>query len=254
MFIERVSISKEGEVLKLTPHLRGEWCDCFVPDTMSFKLRMIPNGGNVHFRPYEIPIQIGIKHPTAWVSRCLWVIVLISGLLVLIMYLWLLMRKNRFKKNAMITATYYDYYGNKREGESTYLRKGGFGAWLARWFLPGDERNTLSFDKPSTTLRFVAAESHDTVNLPKEDNIDPNTMRISGYNPQKDQHPKDPVKLGDRGKVNVLNTDGTDEGYLIFTSGDAADGTFLRMILSILILVSVVAIISLVSLMIRGAL
>ena len=254
MFIERVSISKDGDVLKLTPHLKGEWCDCFVPDTMTFQLRMIPNGGNIHDRPYEIPIQIGINHPTAWASRCLWVLVLIGSLLLLILYLWLLMRKNRFKKNAIITATYYDYYGNKREGESPNLRKEGFGAWFVRWFLPGDERNTLSFDKPATTLRFVAAESNDVVNIPKEGNIDSEVIRISGYNPQKDPRPKDPVKLGDRGRINVLNTDGSEDGYLIFTSGDAIDGTFFRMVLGILILVAVLIIITLIVLIIRGVL
>ena len=254
LLIERVDIKKDGNVVKLTPISKGEWCDCFVPDSLEIHLRLIPNNGNMHAKPYEIPIQIGIIHPTVWVQRCLWVFVLIGVLLLLILYLLLLMHKNRFKKDAVITPTYLDYYGNKRDAGSIDLRKDGFGAWFSRWLLPWDERNTLNFDKPTTSLQFVASESYDIVNIPKEGNINPETMEIKGYDPNKDRQPKEPVKLRNKGKITVFKTDGTEEGFLIFTSGDAVDGTIFRLILGLLILASTIAIVTLIVLMIRGVL
>ena len=254
LFVERVIINKDGNNLILTPQLKGEWCDCLIPDTMTFRLKMTPNRSDLNIKPYEIPIQIGITHPDTWIKRCLWALILIGVLLLLILYLMLLMHKKRFKKNAMVTPTYYDYYGNKREAGSLDLRKKGFGPWFSRWFLPSDERNTLSFDKPTTSLLFVAAESFDTVKIPKEGNIDPATMEIKGYNPNKDQRPKEPVRLGNRGKINVLDNNGSEEGFLTFTSGNAVDGIIFRIILSILIVAAATAIVTLLFLMTRSAL
>ena len=251
LFIERVDINKEGNVLKLTPILKGEWCDCFVPDSMTFSLRMIPNNDNIHVKPYEIPIQIGIIHPT-WVQRCLWVFILIGVLLLFILYLSLLMHKNRFKKHATIQPTYLDYYGNKRDAGSMDLRKEGFGAWFSRWLLPGDERSTLNFDKPTTNLQFIASESYDIIHIPKDGNINPETMEIKGYDPNKDRQPKEPVKLRNKGRITVYNTNGTEEGFLIFTSGDASDGTTYRIIIGLLILASAITIVTLIVLMVKG--
>ena len=174
------------------------------------------------------------------------------ALLLLFFYLRALQRKRRFKKNALIKPVYYDYYDNQIEAGNSYLRKDGFGAWFARWFLPGNERNTLSFDKPTTSLRFVASDSYDVVNIPKEGNIDPTTIRISGYDPKRDQQPKEPVKLGNQGKIHVKKDDGNDDGYLIFNSGNANDGTIYRVVIGILTATTVIAFLFLLYLFIRS--
>jgi hypothetical protein len=56
--------------------------------------------------------------------------------------------------------TYFDHYGNRREVGELYLRK--------------DSRHE------------TRANSQDVVNIPK-DNIDSTRMRISGYDPKRDQ-------------------------------------------------------------------
>ena len=238
---------KEDSIIVLELHPKGEWCECLFPESLNIKIVSTPKkeafdeyGKN--YQQTVFPINLTVVKESSWLSRCLWIILTIIGLLLFLLYLWALQRKRRFKKNAMLKATYYDYYGNKREGESTHLRKEGFGAWFARWFLPGDEHNTLSFDKPSTSLKFVAANSNDMVNIPKEGNINPETMHIAGYYPQKDQEPDAPVKLGNQGKIKVLNSDGTDEGYLTFDSGEATDGTGYRIFIGLLMVVTVAAI------------
>ena len=242
-------------VLEVRP--RGEWCECFFPESLNIKMISTPKSGATEeygklYRKTVYPLHIDVVKGRTWLSRCLWVIIALIVLLLFFIYLQTLMKKRRFKKNAMITPTYYDYYGNKRDAGSIYLRKDGFGAWFSRWFIPGDERSTLNFDKPTTSLRFVAADSYDMVNIPKDGNIDPSTMKISGYDPKRDQRPKEPVKLSNHGKINVKKSDGSDDGYLIFSSGDATDGAGYRIILSLLMVAAVIAFVFLAYLLIRS--
>lgn len=242
-----------GDSLSIVMHPRSEWCDCFVPSHIKFDVILVPkvDEGDGTGR-IVIPVTVPITRENAWAARCLWVLILICGLLLFNLYLLLLLRKNRFKKHARVSATYFDYYGNKREGESIDLRRKGFAAWFSRWLLPGDERTTLSFDKPTMSLCFVAADSVDAVNLPKDGNIDSETMRISGYDAKRDQQPKKPFLLGNQGKVKMLTADGTEEGWLVFESGEATDGAAYRLVLALLQVASLVAVATLVVLMVRG--
>ena len=242
-------------VLELRP--KGDWCECLFPESLDIKMISTPKEGafeeyGKNYHKTVFPLHVDIIKQRSWLSRCLWVIITMIALLLLFFYLRALQRKRRFKKNALIKPVYYDYYDNQIEAGNSYLRKDGFGAWFARWFLPGNERNTLSFDKPTTSLRFVASDSYDVVNIPKEGNIDPTTIRISGYDPKRDQQPKEPVKLGNQGKIHVKKDDGNDDGYLIFNSGNANDGTIYRVVIGILTAATVIAFLFLLYLFIRS--
>ena len=102
------------------------------------------------------------------------------------------------------------------------------------------------------SLCFVAADSVDAVNLPKDGNIDSETMRISGYDAKRDQQPKKPFLLGNQGKVKMLTADGTEEGWLVFESGEATDGAAYRLVLALLQVASLIAVVTFVVLMVRG--
>ena len=251
-YIERVDTVWKEDILKLTPKSIDGRCDCFLPDTVSFRVRMIPANGDIHATPYEIPVQLGVLHQTVWIGRCLWALITIGALLLLILYLILLRRKRRFKKDAMVIPTYFDYRGNRIEQGGYPLRKEGFPAWFSRWFLPWDERNTLSWTVPQASLRFVAADSEDMVRLPKEGNIDPDTVNISGYNPYKDPQPEEPVKLGDNSRINIRKPDGTPAGFLTFSAGSSRDGVGYRIFLFILILSAIILVLILMVMIIRG--
>lgn len=248
---------ENDSVVVLGIHPKGEWCECLFPKGINLKLISTPKreaydeyGKN--YQQTEFPIHLTVIKESSWLSRCLWVILTIIGLLLFLLYLHALQRKRRFKKNAAVTPSYYDYYGNKQEAGSIGLRKEGFGAWFGRWFLPGDERNILIFDKPDTSLQFIAAESQNMVNIPKENNINPELMSISGYNPKKDNKPKEPVKLTDRGRISISKPDGSDDGYLVFNCGNETDGAFYRIIISILMAASIIAFAGLIYLMLRS--
>ena len=224
-------------VLEVRP--KGEWCECLFPETLNIKMISTPKEEafeqlGKRYRQTVFPITLKVVKDRPWLSRCLWVLLTLIGLLLLFLYLLALQKKNRFKKEATVSATYFDYYGNKRESEAPNLRREGFAAWFSRWLIPGDERTTLSFDKPTISMRFIAADSVDSVLLPKDGNIDPETMRISGYDSKRDTQPKKPFRLSSQGKIRVLDADGNDEGYLVFTSGEATDGAAFRVIVALL--------------------
>jgi hypothetical protein len=254
LIVERVEVKQEGEKLVITPKLRENWCDCFTPDTLAFRIRMIPNNGDVHATPYEVPVKIGVRHKTVWIGRCMWALIVIGLLVLLLLYLRLLLRKRRFKKNAIIDITQYSRYGSTFNNGNRELRKSGFPAWFARWFLPGAERNTLSFYEPKEmAITFVASESSEVVEVPKS-SIDSKTMFISSYDPANDSDPKSPVRLTANEVITILKANGQREGYLKFIPGNERDGGGYRIFLRIIFLITVIAIIALTAFVIRGLL
>ncbi len=250
MHIENDSII----VLEVRP--KGEWCECLFPEKLNIKMVSTPKGGayeeyGKNYRQTVFPIQLTVVKESPWLSRCLWVIILLVALFLLFFYLKALLRKKRFKKSAMVTPTYYNYYGNKIEDQGgTMLRKEGFGAWFARWFLPFDEKNTLRWDMPMASIGFVAAESMEVVNIPK-DIITPE-MKIDGYNPKNDTAPKTPVKLGNGGKIRIKKSDGSEQGYLVFSCGEQTDGRVYRILIILMMTASCIGFFTLLYLLLRS--
>lgn len=253
LFIERVEFEKKDDKLIVTPVVYGDWCECFVPDTLTFRVRMIPNNGDVHAEPYEVPIKIGVLHQTVWIGRCLWALIVMGVLLVLFFYLRALLRKRRFKKNATIIPVYYNRYKEEvDDGSGQRLRKSGFKAWFARWFLPGIEKRALFFESPAVgMLKFRASETGEVVEVPKEA-IDFVTLEVDGYDPASDNAPSRPIRLGINGRIYVNKADGSRDGYLYYTPGNERDGTGFRLFLSVLMIADIVAVMALTTLIVLG--
>ena len=168
-------------------------------------------------------------------------------------YLRLLMKKRRFKKNAMLTPKYYSYYGDLIDDQGgRKLRKDGFGAWVARWFIPGDERITLSVDKPAVdNLTILASESRDVVRLLKS-SCDWETMELAGYDPETDMGKSKTVNMGDMDIIEVSLHNGAKEGELVFSSGSEDDGAGYRIFLGLLMGASMLAFLALAAMMLRS--
>ena len=253
-FISEVVVEKRGNTVELTPKLKGEWCDCFVPDTVTVWLRMVPNNGDISASPYESPIRIGVKHKAVWIGRCMWVLILMGALILFILYLLALLKKKRFKKDATVTPVYFNRYGEEiDDGAGQYLRRPGLLAWFSRWFLPGAERCGLSFSNPYCGFSFIASDSTEAVELPKK-SIDPERVDVDGYDPENDTAPTLPVRLGSEGRICIHQPNGKQEGYLYFRPGERNDGAGFRLALGILFITSVFAFAVLVFLLIRGLL
>lgn len=257
---EKPSVHVEDDtVVVINLHPKGEWCECLFPEKLDFNMVSTPKEEAFEeygksYRKTVFPMHVEVHKNRPWIERCLWVIVSIIGLLLLFFYVRALQKKNRFKKYASMKPVYFDYYGNKRDDlAGTDLRKRGFGAWFARWFLPWDERIALPFASPKIDITVVATDSFEVVGVPKEGDVtNPEIIKINGYKPDKDDKPKEPVKLGDGDKITVFKLNGDVDGYLLFKSGDKNDGHGYRIFLSLLKLASLAGIIVLTYLMIRS--
>ncbi len=255
---EEPSLSIEGNTLVFDVHPKGDWCECLFPTDLKIKVVSTPKPGafNASDRQYVQtvhPIRLSIVKDRPWLSRCFWVIVALILLLLFTIYLRALMKKKRFKKNAMMTPKYYTYFGDLIEDQGgTKLRREGFGAWCSRWLLPGDERTTVSFDKPFVSgLTLIAAESKNVVNLLKSScNFD--TMDIAGYDPETDTGKTKTVKIGDRGIIEFSAPNGTKDGEVIFSSGSEDDGAGYRLFLGLLMAAAILAICLLIVLMVKS--
>ena len=87
-FVERVSVSTEGDEIRLSPKLRGDWCDCFMPDSLTFHVKLVPKSQDSKADYIDLPVTIKVVQQSTWLRRCLWVLLTIAGLLLLLFYLW----------------------------------------------------------------------------------------------------------------------------------------------------------------------
>lgn len=253
---EKPAIRIEGNRILMDVKPKGDWCECLFPTDLNIKITSTPKDGAFGDKNYVktiVPIHLEIVKDTPWLSRCLWVLVALVALLFFMFYLRSLMKKKRFKKNAMLTPKYYSYYGDLIDDQGgRKLRKDGFLAWVARWFLPGDERITLSVDKPVVdNLTILASESRDVVRILKS-SCDWDTMELVGYDPETDMGKSKTVNLGDMGIIEVSLHNGSKEGELVFTSGSEDDGAGYRIFLGLLMGASMLTFIALVAMMLRS--
>lgn len=234
-FIDEVAVEKEEGGFKLIPKLIGDWCECFIPDSITFHVMLVPV--NSDDRAIEIPVTVGVDRPSSWFSYCYRVFAIIAVLLLLLFYLPLLMRKRRFKKCAMANPVHYGRFGQEVNGAGQLLRKKGLGPWIARWFLPGAEKCTLNFSNPRVAaMTFVATESDGQVDV---------------YYAQNNSNSNQPQRLvANQGVAVYHNT--VKVGEIRFSPGDRYDGAGYRIFLMILMIVDVAAVLFLLFEMIKA--
>ena len=244
----------EGDSVYVTPHPRGEWCGCFVPDQLDIDVILTPEEESLD--RIVIPMAAPVAKEESWFARCLWALALTVGLFLLILYLLALLRKKRFKKTASVNPVYYNRHGEEvDDGVGLRLRARGLAAWFARWFLPGRERRRLSFNDPECSFTFLATDSPDVVEISRKD-IDPETVSADGIDlDYMEGDASRPVRLGPSGQIYIRKPNAVRlEGYLTFLPGSENDGAGWRMFLSLIILASAAAIGALAYFMFRGIL
>lgn len=250
------SLSIEGNMLLIDVKPQSDLCECLFPTDLKMKVVSSPKSGAFSDKNYQktvTPIHLRIEKDRPWLSRCLWVLITLAALLLFMLYLRLLLKKNRFKKNAIITPRYNNYFGDLIDDQGgRKLRADGFGAWFARWFLPGDERSTHYIDKPTIgSITFIASESKEVVRIPKSC-CDWDKMYISGYDPDTDMSKSKTVSLGDNGTIEVTKPNGSRDGEIVFTSGSENDGGGYRMFLCLLMIAALIAFVVLLTLMLKS--
>jgi len=99
---DRPSISFDHDTIELDIHPKGEWCECLFPDTVKVKIISTPKAGAFEdegkmFNQTVHPIKFKLEKDRPWFSRCLWVLLTITGLGLLLFCLGWLLKKKLFK-------------------------------------------------------------------------------------------------------------------------------------------------------------
>ena len=246
------------DTIMLDFHMRQSWCDCFLPNEIHAEVVMTPKESDDKEQTHRIiiPITVPIVKESSWLSRCLWVLVTIVGLLVLVGYLLALLKKNRFKKYATINPSYFTQTGGRSKEvvqAGTPLRKSGLWAWLNRWFNPFmDEQFTNSWSVPRTgVMTFVASHSKEEVLLTKS-SFKADTMSMPGYNPRLADSKQRLIPMSGKIAIYADKNKTKRTGSLSYDSGSGNDEGGFRLLVGIIIAASVLTMLVLVVLMVRG--
>lgn len=254
---QQPSLRIEGNTLLIDVKPQSDLCECLFPTDLNMKVVSSPKSGVFGGKNYQrtvTPIHLRIEKDRPWLSRCLWVLITLAALLLFMLYLRVLLKKNRFKKNATIIPIPYKYGSPIDFRIARKLRADGFGAWFARWFLPGNEQWKGFIDElpgVSLSLTFTASESKDVVRIPKSC-CDWDTMYICGYDPETDTEESKYVSLGDNGTIEVSKPNGSKSGEIVFSSGSENDGGGYRLFLCLLMAAAMIAFIVLAALMLKS--
>lgn len=238
--LETSSLSFEDGKIGLMQRPRHGLCECAFPEALCYKVTLRSRQGILYdgklYEGFVVPVRVPVGKRDWW-NRC-WVYLAASvGLLLLLVYVRALKKKHRFGKSAGIKSIYFDRYGD--EVDDNYrlpLRKEGVGAWLARWFWPGNERSSLSFIDPEiASMTFVAGESINSVNI-SSGSIDPSMIRVDGYDFENENKLPDTIKLSNNGRVEVYKNQEVKAGYLLYVAGEKTGEGGFRLLSSLLML------------------
>ena len=243
--LEKAEITYEDGHVVLCQHPRNELCECAFPDTLCYEVTLRSKRGIRHddklYEGFKVPVRIPVEK-RGWMARCWMYLAIMGGLLLLFVYIRALKRKRRFGKTSGVKAVSYGRWGEEEDDNyQLSLRKEGLGAWLARWFWPGSEKNTLSFvDPDSVTMSFVAGDSINTVRIPRG-SIDPMLVSVDGYDFENEYNTPDYVKVSNNGRIEIMKNSETKAGYLMYVTGDKTGDGWFRFLSSLLMIATVAA-------------
>lgn len=243
--VESVGLSVNNDEITLVQKPKHDLCECVFPDTLRYVVTLQSSSGILYegklYEGFEIPVVVPVAQ-RSWKSRCWVFVAAFVGLLLLMIYIHALRKKNRFAKDASIKPVYYDRYGDEVDILGNVpLREDGFGPKLKRWFWPADERNSLYFDAPQVQgIGFVATESYARVNVLKS-TIDPTKLLITGYDPEDDRDKSKSVPISNNDKIVVMKDESNEAGYLQFQAGEKRGGGGFRTFTLFLFLAALVA-------------
>ena len=243
--LEKAELGFVDGHITLVQQPKSKLCECAFPDTLCYEVTLRSRRGILYegkrYEGFVVPVRVPVEK-RSWLNRCWMYLAASFGLLLFFLYILALKRKRRFGKSSGIKSIYYDRYGDEVDDNyQLLLRKEGLGAWLARWFWPGTEKNTLSFVEPeSTMMSFVAGDSINMVRIPRG-SIDPSLVSVDGYDFENEVNAPDYIKLSNHGKVEIMKQSETKAGYLMYVAGDKTGDGWFRIFSSLLMVATIVA-------------
>lgn len=258
------TIRFNGDTILLDIRPKSDLCECLFPKEVNFTIISTPKQGafqnkGINYSRTEQPGRVTIVKDRPWFLRCLWVLITLAALILFILYLRALLKKNRFHKNARLKNSYVVEDSPKEQQKNGKpLRKPGFGPWLNRWLNPiGHEKTTINFTRPKTpVMTFTASPSKNKVLL-SASSFDPDKMTIPLYNPRlRDQKKNaEPIPITAGTSIEIKKTQGgetTRLGHLMYVVEGKDDEGGYRFFIVLLMVLSILAFITLALILIRS--
>lgn len=247
-FVGAVSFDQNDNRLVFSQLPKSNWCECAFPDTMRYNVTLGFSDGLVigdnSYSGFIIPVLVPVdKRP--WLMRCKYYLITGISIFVFILYLWALLNKKRFKKDAKVVPSYVKTTMGRRSEQSqrgTPLRKKSFGAWLNRWFNPfGNESNAIKLSSLGIpSIRFVAGQSKEEVKIVSS-SFNSKTMSMAGS--RNNVAVEEGKLIPFYGKITFYSdsTKKREIGTLVFSSGSNDDEGGYRIFLILELLISLAA-------------
>ena len=260
---DSVSVAFEDDSILFHVHPKGDWCDCFMPDELRFKVTMTPKqdvGSDDAHNRKVVTIRIPVVKENSWLSRCMWLVITIGALFLLLFYLIALLKKNRFRKESKINEFYTRNTGlgiarEEKVPVSHKLRKKGLFPWLNRWLNPFvDEKNSIRFAQSNNvTISFEADGNPNSYVKVDKKSFDEKYMSVRDCNPAMSnaEEKKNKYFRWSAG-CNLSVVKDRTNSRLVYVPGSNDDVARYKMVVGILIAAVAVAILVLLVLMIRG--
>lgn len=186
LLFKKATTRIDNNQITLTFESRGKWSDNFIPDTISLKAKLLPkntiisDGTKLTQKTYEIKAETNQNKEKSLRNKHLSYLYILTSLLII--YIFALSRKARFKRGAIL-----NYFTQQKLGKSE-LRKKGMLAWFNRWFNPfGAEKSNITFLDVEKTFTFVSNRTKYSIRIP-QNMYDKNTMSYQEYSPTRNNY------------------------------------------------------------------
>lgn len=251
---EDISVKVVDGMVRLRIQPRGQWCDCFFPNVLHLTIVSTPKEGMEHYEGRTFPVKVSLIKQNSWLSRCSWVILTIGILLLVVLYLFALMKKNRFRKNSCIQ----EFYTQKtiavmaRQNQTPVfhrLRQKGVLPWMNRWLNPfADENCAIRFAQSNNvTISFVADGNPNSYVKVDKACFDEKYMSVKDYDPKKSNAEEKCFRWSAGG--NLLVVKDRTNSRLVYYPGAKDDVAAVKSFMGFLIAASLFVIVVLIILM-----
>jgi hypothetical protein len=177
-----ITVSFHGNKLVICTEKRGNWCDCFLPDSLKFIISVQARNPST-YKSFQQEVVIAMADEQPWLLRCREFLILAAALILAFFYVARIRKKNRFARGAeIITENRNPILTRVLKNQYPLRRKGG-AAWASRWLRPNrSESNSIYFNEPRQKFMFISGSAKYQIYIPRSD-FDAHRMRYSGFDP-----------------------------------------------------------------------
>lgn len=186
LLFKNTTVKVDSDRIILTLEPRNRWSEAFIPDTLSLKATLTPKQNATVTTTLIAPKTIVLKAATTenglHTSRNRNKLLLVLFAAGWLMYFFVLARKARFKRGAVVE------FSHAENTDDIILRASGVLAWFNRWLNPlCAERRVIAFQQSVKPITFTANRTPYSIRLLASE-FDKASMTYQEYSPSRGKY------------------------------------------------------------------